>query len=463
MTAVTTYSRTGNSYVDSLLGECKWATNSLTYSFPAAASAYEGAYGGSEMAKGFGAFNGTQQSVTRSALKLYASVCNLTFKEVAETDTQSADLRFARSDATSTAWAYFPAEDESGGDVWVNNSSGDYDSPRKGNYAFLTVVHEIGHALGLEHAHEGTVMPSSRDSMEYTVMSYRSYAGASTTSGYMNETWGYAQSLMLYDIAALQHMYGANYATNSGNTTYTWSPTTGEMFINGVGQGASGGNQIFQTLWDGGGGDTYDLSNYTTGLTIDLQPGGWTKTAAEQRAKLHWDGSKAAAGNIANALLSQGDARSLIENAVGGSGSDMLTGNQVANRLKGGAGRDTLTGLAGDDVLEGGLGADTLIGGAGSDTFDFNFIKETRATTRDTIQDLVQGVDHVDLRTIDASTAASGNQKFSFIAAKSFTGQPGQLIFTDHVLSGDVNGDKVADFQVYIPGRSALTATDLYL
>ena len=42
---------------------------------------------------------------------------------------------------------------------------------------------------------------------------------------------------MTYDIAAAQHMYGANFSTNSGNTTYSWSPTTGEMLINGLGQG----------------------------------------------------------------------------------------------------------------------------------------------------------------------------------------------------------------------------------
>ena len=68
-------------------------------------------------------------------------------------------------------------------------------------------------------------------------------------------------------------MYGANYNTNSGNTVYKWSPTTGQMSINGVGQGAPAGNKIFMTIWDGGGNDTYDFSNYTTNLSVDLQPG----------------------------------------------------------------------------------------------------------------------------------------------------------------------------------------------
>ena len=76
---------------------------------------------------------------------------------------------------------------------------------------------------------------------------------------------------MANDILALQTLYGANFTTQSGNTIYSWNPTTGQEFINGVGQPAPGGgaggsaNRIFMTVWDGGGIDTYDLSNYSTG------------------------------------------------------------------------------------------------------------------------------------------------------------------------------------------------------
>jgi serralysin len=462
MPAIASSTLTGNAYVDGILGDYKWAANSLTYSFPTAASYYGNAYGSAENVTNFGVFNATQQKMARSALTMYASVANLHFTERTETATQHADLRLALSDRPSSGWAYLPTTTAEGGDVWFNGSIGLYTNPVKGNYASFAFMHEIGHALGLEHPHENG-MPVDRDSMEYTVMSYRSYVGASTTAGLTNETWGYAQSPMLYDIAALQQLYGANYTTNSGNTVYSWSPTTGEMTTNGMGQGAPGGNKIFLTVWDGGGSDTYDFSKYASNLSVDLRPGAWTNTATNQLAKLSSDGSKIAAGNIANALLSQGDARSLIENAVGGAGSDVLTGNETANLLKGVAGKDKLSGLAGNDTLDGGSGADTLVGGAGADVFDFNSIKETPAGARDIIQDFVQGVDHIDLRTIDASTVAAGDQAFSFIAAKSFTGQSGQLSFANHVLSGDVNGDKVADFQIYVSGVPALAATDFYL
>ena len=138
-------------------------------------------------------------------------------------------------------------------------------------------MHETGHALGLKHPHEvrGSfgAMPLDHDSLEYTVMSYRSYVGGLDHGGYTNGSTSYPQTLMMYDIAALQTMYGANYTTNTGNTVYNWSATTGEMSINGVGQGAPAGNKIFMTIWDGGGNDTYDFSNYTTNLTVNLQPG----------------------------------------------------------------------------------------------------------------------------------------------------------------------------------------------
>jgi len=360
MPAVTTTAPTGDVYVDSLLGDLKWAVNNLTYSFPTDGSLYGTPYGSNEPITEFGTLNLIQQATVHTALSMYAAVANLTFAEIAETSTTHADLRFAQSDVPSTAWAYFPSTAAEGGDSWFNKTSGWYSAPSKGNYAYLTFLHEIGHALGLEHPHESG-MPLDRDSLEYTVMSYRSYTGASTTGGYVNESWGYAQSLMMYDIAALQALYGANYATNSGDTRYAWSPTTGEMVVNGIGQGAPGDNRILLTVWDGGGLDTYDFSAYATGLTVDLQPGAWSTTSSAQLARLHWNGSKLAAGTIANALLHQGDTRALIENASGGSGSDSIVGNQAANSLAGNAGDDRLTGGLGDDVLNGGAGTDTAV------------------------------------------------------------------------------------------------------
>jgi serralysin len=367
MPALATYSLTGDPYIDGLLGDVKWAVTSFTFSAPAHGSYYGSNYGQGEPYDNFAELNSKQHSTVEATLAMYASITNLTFTKITETSSYNADLRFALSDKPSTAWAYFPSTAPEGGDAWFNNSGGYYDNPVKGNYAYATFLHETGHALGLEHPHDGHVMPVDRDSLEYSVMSYRSFVGKPLGGGYTNETWGYPQSLMMYDVAALQHLYGANYAINSGNTTYSWSPTTGEMFINGVGQGAPGGNRIFQTIWDGGGTDTYDFSNYSTNLKVDLRPGQWTTTSAEQLAKLHYDGSEVAIGNIANALLFDGDQSSLIENAKGGSGDDVIRGNWADNKLWGGRGDDVLIGGAGDDILRGGAGDDILRGGPGDD------------------------------------------------------------------------------------------------
>jgi serralysin len=173
-------------------------------------------------------------------------------------------------------------------------------------------------------------------------------------------------------------MYGADYSINSGNTTYTWSPTTGETYIDGSIAIDPGGNRIFATIWDGGGVDTYDLSNYATNLTLDLNPGGYSVFSTAQRAYLGNNGSDVyARGNIFNALLFGGNSASMIENATGGSGNDIITGNSLGNVLNGNAGADSINGAAGNDTIHGGdgndildgdTGGDTIYGGAGNDT-----------------------------------------------------------------------------------------------
>jgi serralysin len=153
------------------------------------------------------------------------------------------------------------------------------------------------------------------------------------------------------------------------------------MFVNGAGQGAPGDNQILLTVWDGGGSDTYSFTNYTTDLSIDLRPGAWTTTSQGQRAILYWDGSKLAAGTIVNALLYQGSTLSLVENASGGSASDVIKGNVASNTLRGNGGNDKLYGLSHNDVLIGGSGKDVLSGGTGTDTA--SYITAKTAVTAD--------------------------------------------------------------------------------
>ena len=351
MPATASVGSQGNPYINGILTGTKWATSSLTYSFPSSASYYGSGYGSGEPNNNFQAFNAAQQAAVKSVYAMYSSVANVTFTEVTETSTQHADLRFAETDKYTTAFGYYPSTSAEGGDAWFGNSSNYFNNPVKGNYAYFTTIHEIGHTLGLKHAHESMgsfgPMPSDRNSTEYTVMSYRSYIGASTAY-YTNGGWSYPQTLMMYDIAAVQALYGANYNTNNGDSVYQWDPNTGELFVNGTGQGAPGSNQVYMTVWDGGGSDTYDFSNYQTSVTVSLEPGEWTTTSSQQLANL--GNGHFASGNVANALLYQSNLTSLIENVIGGSGNDVLEGNVANNVFRGGGGNDLIDGRGGSDT-----------------------------------------------------------------------------------------------------------------
>ncbi|WP_395681273.1 M10 family metallopeptidase [Inquilinus sp.] len=357
---ISAVSRTGNQNIDGLLDGYKWTGDAITVSFPGRASDFGTGYG--EALHGFSPVTTQMKAAAAAALTQVMAFTNL---RISETSSATANIRLAHSsDAAPTAYAYTPGNHYKAGDVWFSGT--EYDAPARGGYGWMTMLHELGHALGLKHPHEKTpefpvLMQSAYDSLEYSVMSYRSYTGASVEGTYTNENYGFAQTYMMYDIAALQKLYGADYTTNAGNNIYTFSPTGGTMFIDGRSQGSPGANRIFLTIWDGGGNDTYDFSNYAANLRINLTPGSASVLAPEQIADLG-NGHKAGA-NVYNALLHNSDPRSLIENARGGSGNDTITGNQASNVLDGGAGYDTL-------VTPGGLFRYAISFGSGRPVFD---------------------------------------------------------------------------------------------
>ncbi|WP_076960444.1 M10 family metallopeptidase, partial [Teichococcus deserti] len=348
---------TGDRNIDAVLWGVRWKATDLTFSFPTDASGYSGEEDEIDLAE-FGAVTPELASAIRLIFQSqYSAVTPLTFREVAP-GTDSA-LTFGTLTSERSAHANLPRfdPDSFAGDIWFNDAL--FATAPRGSYAYFNAMHEIGHSLGLKHGHDAgnpdeiygvSTLPltADRDSMEFSIMTYRAYPAGSIEDGTTVTDGHYPQSLMMYDIAALQYLYGANFRTNSGDTVYRFDPQTGEMSINDVGQGAPMANVVLLTIWDGGGDDTYDFSEYSGNLQIDLAPGGWTVLGGEQRAEVGPDAL--AQANVYNALQYQGDARSLIENAIGGSGNDTINGNDADNRLSGGAGLNILDGRGGFDT-----------------------------------------------------------------------------------------------------------------
>ncbi len=337
------------------LGSIRRTVN-LTYSFGDSASHYisretDNPYNANaryaeldEPFKDFDSLTDEQKTAARNSFNAWSEIANISFEEVRDSSTVAGDIRLARTSAATTAHAYLPSSHPEAGDIWFSYNSS-FNDVSKGTYGYSTFLHEIGHALGLVHPHEGEIANRDIDLTKYSVMSYRSYPNESLDSGFSPGVF-FPTTPMLNDIAAIQYLYGANTSTRNGNDVYSWQP----------------GQQILETIWDGGGIDTIDWSNQSTAALINLNAGEWSELGPA-----YWNGKVYDSETLAIAY------DVTIENAVGGTGNDSIIGNQAANLLVGGKGNDTLTGANGNDTLRGYGGAaefDILTGGAGRDYFE---------------------------------------------------------------------------------------------
>ncbi|MEH1924481.1 beta strand repeat-containing protein [Nostoc sp.] len=151
---------------------------------------------------------------------------------------------------------------------------------------------------------------------------------------------------------------------------------TGTSNINGTGNSGNNiltGNSGNNILTGGTGDDTYAF-NASTPLGSDriqeTTTGGndslnFSGTSTDTRVNLGIATTQTVNSNLKLTL----SANNVIENVIGGNGSDRLIGNSLNNTLNGGTGNDVLTGGSGADTLIGGSGNDILTGGADSDRF----------------------------------------------------------------------------------------------
>lgn len=243
-----------------------------------------------------------------------------------------------------------------------------------------------------------------------------------------------------------------------------WGNDLANRLVGGRGADLLDGRIGADTMLGGDGADIYwvddvgDVVDESTALSSDID-------VVNASVSFDMNAGIAALGAVENLkLLGLADL-----NGTGNSQNNAISGNKAKNILDGVDGDDVLRGLSGKDTLRGGLGQDTMFGGQGKDVFDFDDILSSTvaAPGRDLIMGFRAGKDRIDLTDIDARMTPAGDQKFKFIGDDGFHGKEGELRFkfkgNETVISGDIDGDGVADFAIALQKHRDLDAGDFML
>ena len=382
---MSTIAITHNTNIDALLSLSSWASAtatpiSLTYSFmtayPSNASVAD--------KNGWLAMSQVQQQAVASALAQWATVANVTFSQIADGGFSGGggSLRFATNlQNAATFSAYGPTGGTSQGNVYLDNGTIANATPSAGTAGYVALMQAVGTALGLKNPDNtgGAVAPylaTSVDTKDYSLLA-QGAAVSTATSGLS------PSAPMLYDIQALQYMYGANNSYHSGNDTYSFATNNAPVCI-----------------WDAGGFNTFDFSRCSGPYVINLNAGSFSST--------NTNGTGTALNNVSIAFGVS------IQNAIGGSGGGTITCSNAAN---------TVTGGSGNDVIVIGTGTDIINGGGGSDTVQLTFAAHD-----------ISGDSITRVQTLDMNGQAATMKIAQFNAFASFINTSGGVVFTDNGL-----------------------------
>jgi len=328
------------------------AKHTLTYSFlttlPAGSSPADSA--------GFAAMTAVQQTAVKKALDYISTLIDVKF--TLATTAGQGDINFGQNVQSSSA-GYANLPYQGGGHpsylMLASNASTNSDFSL-GSYGWETLIHEIGHTLGLKHPGNynaggggtpGPYLPTETDTRRYTIMSYNDPTDSTnvtskSVTGGTSYSWTSInpQSYMLYDIEALQYLYGSNESTAYQTISF------------------AADYKGMQTIWAPMGGKI-DASSMTYSNIIDLREGYFSSIGIQGPSNLPSNiASYQTYTGMNNVAIAYG---SKLNDAVGGSGNDAFYVNAANDVIDGGAGTDTvyLAGSASDWKIEGASGNQT--------------------------------------------------------------------------------------------------------